>query len=91
MYCVRRVALANDTVTHWHVNDLPTRLSVTDTHSVLVTCREVREMLEFSTDGYLLREIRLPQSIMSRGHTVQLPNGQFIVCHGLSGHGPLMI
>jgi len=69
-------------VTHWPVDDKPARLSVTDTHSVLVTCREVRKIKECSTDGKLLREIQLPQDITSPWHTVQLSYGQFILCHG---------
>jgi len=80
--CVHRVALPNDDVTHWPVNDEPARLSVTDTHSVLVTCYAVSKIKEFSTGGKLLREIQLPQDVTSPFHTVQLSNGQFIVCHG---------
>ena len=82
--CIHRVGLPHGAdVTNWPVNDKPARLSVTDTHSVLVTCREVRKIKEFSTDGVLLREIYLStQDVMSPKHTVQLSNGQFIVCHG---------
>ena len=80
--CVHRVALTIDNVTYWPVNDKPRRLSVTDKHSVLVTCREVRKIKEFSTDGKLLRQIQLPHDVMSPNHSVQLSNGQFIVCHG---------
>jgi len=80
--CVHRVALPNNSATNWPVNDKPSFLSVTDKHSVLVTCREVRLIKEFSTDGKLLREIQVPQDVTSPSHTVQLSNGQFIVCHG---------
>jgi len=69
-------------ITNWPVNNKPALLSVTDTHSVLVTCDKVRKIKEFSTDGELLREIQLPQDITSPWHTIQLSNGQFIVCHG---------
>ena len=82
--CIHRVGLPHGThVTNWHVNDKPANLSVTDTHSVLVTCYEVRKIQEFSTDGKLLREIQLPQDVLSPMHTVQLSNGQLVVCHGL--------
>ena len=50
-----------------------------------MTCREVRKIKEFSTDGKLLRQIQLPHDVMSPNHTVQLSNGQFIVCHGSRG------
>jgi len=81
--CIHRVGLPHGAdVTNWPVNGQPGRLSVTDTHSVLVTCRKIRKIKEFSTDGKLLHEIKLPRTITSPSHTVQLSNGQFIVCHG---------
>jgi len=81
--CIHRVGLPYGAdVTKWPVDDVPACLSVTDTHSVLVTCREVRLIKEFSTDGKLLREIQLPQEVTTPWHTVQMSNGQFIVCHG---------
>jgi len=79
---VHRLALSNATMTHWPVNDRPVRLSLTRTHGVLVSCREVRKIKEFSTDGQLLHVLTLPQDVVSPWHAVQLSNGQFIVCHG---------
>jgi len=84
--CIHRIGLPHGAgVIHWPVNDKPARLSVTHKHSVLVTCREVRKIKEFSTDGKLLCEIHLQQDVTSPWHTVQLFNGQFIVCHGDRG------
>jgi len=84
--CIHRVGLPEGAdVTSWPVDDEPAHLSVTDTHSVLVTCDKVGKIKEFSTDGKLLREIQLPQDVTSPFHTVQLCNGQFIVCHGGCG------
>ena len=84
--CIHRVGLPHGAnVTNWPVNDKPARLSVTDTHSVLVTCDEVGKIKEFSTDGKLLRQIQLPQDVTAPWHTAQLSNGQFIMCHGLLG------
>jgi len=80
--CVHRIALPNDDVTSWPVNDEPDQLSVTDTHSVLVTCHQVRLIKEFNTDGKLLREIQLSRDIASPWHTVQLSNRQLVVCDG---------
>ena len=83
--CVHRVALINDAVTNWSVYDTYQGLSVTDTHSVLVTCDKVRKIKEFSTDGKLLRQIQLPKDVVSPWHTIQLSSGEFIVCHGRTG------
>jgi len=81
--CIHRVGLPHGAdVTNWPVNDKPAGLSVTDTHSVLVTSNKVRKIKEFSTHGKLLRQIQLPQDVMSPRHTVQLSDKQFIVSHG---------
>ena len=79
---LHRVALLDDKVTNWHADGMPQFLSVTDTHSLLVTYRKRREIKEFSTDGELLRQIQLPQDIVSPVHTIQLSSGEFLVCHG---------
>jgi len=66
----------------WKVNNTPTRLSVTDTHNVLVTCRQARKIKEYTTHGKLVRELQLTGDITSPLHTVQAPSGEYIVCHG---------
>jgi len=80
--CIHRVAVSRNDVTKWSVNDVAYRLSVTDTHSVLVTCPNVRKIKEFTTNGKLLRQIELPQEVVSPRHTIQLSSGEFVVCHG---------
>jgi len=81
--CIHRVGLPQGVdVTNWPVNDIPFCLSVTDTHSVLVTCHKVRTIKEFSTDGKLLRQIQLSQDVVTPLHTIQLSSGEFVVCHG---------
>ena len=81
--CIHRGGLPQGVdVTNWPVNDIPTRLSVTDTHSVLVTCDAVRKIKEFTTDGKLLRQILLAEDVVSPRHTIQLSSGEFIVSHG---------
>ena len=81
---IHKITLSNATVTHWPVNDRPIGLSLTCTHSVLVTCNLVRRIKEFSTDGQLLHVLTLPHDVVSPWHTVQLSSGQFIACHGFS-------
>jgi len=84
--CIHRVGLPHGTdVTKWPVNDRPTGISVADTHSVLVMCVVARKIKEFSTDGKLLRQIQLPEDVVSPWHTIQLSSGEFIVSHGRAG------
>ena len=79
---LRIVWLSRPDVRQWPVNDVPASLSVTDTHSVLVMCNAVPKIKEYSADGKLLRQLVLPQNVVSPWHLGPLSNGEFIVCHG---------
>jgi len=80
--CVHRVGLHDGATTRWLVNDRPYGLSVNKAHNVLVTCRVVRKIKEFSSDGNLLRELTLPDDVINPIHAIQLATGEFIVSHG---------
>jgi len=55
---------------------------VNASHNVIVTCRLVSKVKEFSSRGVLIRQIILPDDVISPGHTMETRSGQFIVCHG---------
>ena len=76
--CVHKVGL-HDGATRWTVHDKPAGLSVNNAHNVLVTCRFVRKIKEFSSNGNLLREVTLPDDVINPWHAIQLTSGQFIV------------
>jgi DNA-binding beta-propeller fold protein YncE len=75
-------------ISKWPVNDMPHGLSVNSVHNVLVTCRLVGKIKEFTTDGKLIREIRLQANIVHPSHAVELITDQFVVCHG-DGNDPV--
>jgi len=79
--CIHRLD-SQGAATQWPVNDVPMGISVNKAHHVLVVCRFVRKIKEFSTDGQLFRELTLPDDVINPGHAIQLTSGQFIVCHG---------
>jgi len=79
--CIHRLDVQG-AVTQWAVNDEPRGLSVNAAHNVLVTCRFVRKIKEFSSRGDLLRELTLPGDVINPWHAIQTRNGEFIVCHG---------
>jgi len=81
--CVHR--LHNGNYTKWPVNDVPWSISVNAGHSLIVTCPIVRKIKEFSPRGDLLRDLTLPDDVITPWHAIQLTNGQFIVCHGERG------
>jgi len=51
-------------------------------HNVLVTCPWVSKIKEFSSHGDLLRELTLPDDVITPQHAIQTRSGQFIVSHG---------
>ena len=79
--CVHRLGLQGS-ATKWPVSDRPWGLSVNANHNLIVTCRKIRKIKEFSPQGYLLRKVDLPDDVTSPWHTLELTSGQFIVCHG---------
>jgi len=79
--CVHRLDVQG-AVTQWAVNDRPCSLSVNAAQYVLITCRWVRKIKEFSSHGDLLRKLTLPDDVIRPWHAIQTRSGQFIVCHG---------
>ncbi len=89
LLCIHRVDLNNNLVTRWKIgeNQTPYGLSVTKEHTLLVTVHIEYTVagggvVEYTSEGQLLRDIRFDGSIMKARHTVQLSSDQFIVCHG---------
>ena len=74
-------------VTRWPTHDKPWHLSISVRHGVLVTCRIVRKIKEFSTDGQLLQTVDLSQDVLSAWHAIQLCSGEYIMCHGYGPFG----
>jgi len=81
--CVHRLEVRGAS-TRWPVNDETWffGLSVNAAHNVIVTCRRVRKIKEYSSHGDLLRELTLPDDVIHPQHTIQSRSGQFIVSHG---------
>lgn len=68
-------------ITHWPVEDSPEGISINKSHNLLVTCDMVGKVKEFTTDGKLVRVIKLDPDVDNPLHTVQLTTDQFVVCH----------
>jgi hypothetical protein len=77
MNCVHKVDLSTYDVTlKWSVAANPTGLSINSAHNVLVACSGANKIQEYSSDGLLIREIRISDK-PSLG--IQLSNGQIVV------------
>jgi len=76
---------AQGAATMWPVDDQPSGLSVNAARNVLVTCRDVGKIKEFTTHGNVVREVRLPGDVVNPYHSLQSVCGLFFVCHGHRG------
>ena len=69
------------TVTKFSIPGQSWGLSVTRNHNLLVTLFDTNQLQEYTTDGHLVRTIRLDDSIDEPRHAVELSTGQLVVCH----------
>jgi DNA-binding beta-propeller fold protein YncE len=87
---VFRIELRGDAnvVKNWRVNGCPNGLSVNGNGHVIVAVRsagDVDRIMEISTHGSLIREIRLQPEVTKIWHAVQLTGDLFVVSHGERG------
>jgi len=83
--CIHKLKVKCVSFTGWEVHDEPSGFSVNAAHNVLVTCRRVRKIKEFSSNGDLLRELAIPDGVANPWHAIQTPySAEFIVCFGSS-------
>jgi len=79
---IHRLDLHGNNSAVWPVGEKPNNLSVNADHNLIVTCRRVGKIKEFSPEGTLLRDVTLPGDVINPWHSIQVTGGQFIVCHG---------
>jgi DNA-binding beta-propeller fold protein YncE len=79
---VYKIELTGDNqVFKWRVegDSKPVGLSINTACNLLVSCRDDNKLLEYTSSGSLVREIRL-ESMMRPWHAIQLTSDQFVVC-----------
>ena len=67
---IHRVDLSTDGLKKWPVARAPVGLSVNGDHNVVVTCMRDEKLQEYTTDGRLMREIRLPAGMYRCEHEI---------------------
>jgi DNA-binding beta-propeller fold protein YncE len=80
---IYRIDLTNgNTVTQWPVVGGPTGLSMNSDNNLIVACPDDSKILEYTTNGKLVREIKLSQSnISDPTHSIQVAQDQFLLSH----------
>jgi hypothetical protein len=81
-YVVHVIDVRNSSYNKWSLSAEPYGVSVTSDNNVLVTLYRAKVLEEYTTDGALIRQIKLDDSIDGVHHSVQLSTGQFVVSHG---------
>jgi len=77
---IHKVELScSNAVKKWSVDSLPRGLSVNKAHNLAVSCREANKLQEYTTDGFLIREIYLQAGITRPWHAIQLSTGHYVV------------
>ena len=91
-YYILKITLSTPSIDKWIVQGMPVGLSITKTNNLLVSIRdphpyESEKILEYTTNGKLLRVICLESSIDYLYLAVELFSDIFVVCHtGVEQH-----
>jgi len=91
-YYIHKVVLSTSSLEKWVVQGMPVGLSIMKSHNLLVSIRdpqpyESEKLLEYTTEGKLLRVINLDISIDYLYHAVELSTDIFVICHtGVEHH-----
>jgi len=72
---------SENVISNWSVGGHCGGLSVTRSYSVLVTISNIHRVHEYTTDGSLIREIRLDKRIEYPIHCIQLSSVRFVVSY----------
>ena len=76
--------------TSWKVNNTPVALSVSPSHSVIITCKESSKVFEFTTQGKLVREFSI-DGISDCLSSYLLSSGELILISGEETQAPLFV
>jgi len=78
---IHRVVLSTKSVCKWSVSGEPWGISLTRKHNIFVNLCKTKSIVEYTTEGRFLRQIRLDESIYRPQDCVELSTGQLVVSH----------
>jgi hypothetical protein len=89
-YIARMELTGDNEVVEWKIVDrwMPygLGLSVNSNHNLMVACLgQPHKLIEYTTHGYLVRQILLQDGVKWPWHAIQLNSNQFLVSHGHDG------
>ena len=81
---IHRIQLSNHTYSCWSVASNHSRISSTETGNVVVSCRDLEKIFEYTSEGVLIREIPtnpIEPTIPGLMHAVRLDDNHLLICH----------
>jgi len=79
---IHKSTSTGDVIAKWPVPNTPVGVSLTPTNNLLVTCYEIRKLVELcSESGDCVRQVELQSDIVRPWHAIQLASQLYVVLH----------
>ena len=92
---IHRIQLPGKTYSNWDVNSKCPTMSINKDGNVVVACRSLNKIVEYTSFGTVVREISVNEVVETDrclNYALQLDNGQFLICHtSANGHDVCVI
>ena len=86
---IHRIQLSDETSSHWSVNSGWLTMSINKKGNVVVSCWDLKKIIEYTPTGSCVREIKvdaIDRTIASLQHAIQLDDDRFLYCHATPTH-----
>ena len=86
---IHRIQLSDETSSHWSVNSRLLTMSINKKGNVVVSCRDLKKIIEYTPTGSRVREIQvnaIDKTIRGLYHAIQLDDDRFAICHATKTH-----
>ena len=81
---IHRIQLSDETSSHWSVDSGNLKMSINKKGNVVVSCFDLRKIIEYTPIGSCVREIQvnaIDENIDGLHHAIQLDDDRFLICH----------
>ena len=91
---IHRIQLSDETTSHWSVDSRYLKLSINKKGNVVVSCRDLNKIIEYTPIGSCVREIQMDAIYGPFGclqYAIQLDDDRFLICHVTTTHDRVCI
>ena len=86
---IHRIQLSDGTSSNWPVNGEWLKMSINKKGNIVVSCRDINRIIEYTPTGSCVREIQvdaIDETIYCLQHAIQLDDDRFVICHSTPTH-----